>query len=162
VDWAAYFGIQIDETAFFEALPTSNDPELGFVGEVRDPWGQVPPESYGVHAEPVAALLRGYNLPAQARRGMTYAALRAEISTGRPVVVWVVGRVGRGTPIPYLSSTGAATTVARFEHTVIVIGYTQTEVTVLDGYWTYSRPTQDFLASWAVLGNMAVVWGDDF
>ncbi|MCJ7702429.1 MAG: C39 family peptidase, partial [Anaerolineales bacterium] len=161
VDWAAYFGVQINEIEFFNKLPVSDDPNRGFVGNVHEPWGQTPPNSYGVHAAPVAKVLRSYGLSALARDQMTFDELRTEISAQRPVVVWVVGRVGEGTPIPYTSSAGRNTTVARFEHTVIVIGYTQQEVTVLDGNWIYPRQIQDFMNSWGVLGNMAVVWSGD-
>jgi len=161
VDWAAYFGIPIDEIEFFNALPVSDDPDLGFVGNVHAPWGSTPPGAYGVHADPVAALLREYGLRARAVQGMTWDQLRAEISQGRPVIVWVVGRVGEGTPIPYTSSAGHETTVTRFEHTIIITAYTKTQVTVLDGYWIYTRSVRDFLTSWDVLGNMAVVYRDD-
>jgi uncharacterized protein YvpB len=158
VDWAAYFGFDINEIAFFNALPISDDPDLGFVGNVYAPWGQTPPNAYGVHAEPIAKLLQSYGVNALAHYEMTFDELRGEISSGRPVIVWVVGRVGLGTPIPYISSEGRETTVARFEHTVILIGYTQTEVTVLDGNWVYTRNIQDFKRSWSVLGNMAISW----
>jgi uncharacterized protein YvpB len=158
VDWAAYFGYKIDEITFFDGLPVSDNPDKGFVGNVHAAWGGTPPDAYGVHAEPVAALLQDFGLDAQAIREMTWDELRAEISQGRPVIVWVVGRVGEGTPIAYTASNGEETTVARFEHTVILTGYNQYEVTVQDGYWTYSRLTRDFLASWRVLGNMAIVW----
>jgi uncharacterized protein YvpB len=161
VDWAAYFGTPIDEIAFFNALPASDNPDLGFVGDVHAPWGSTPPQAYGVHADPVAALLREYGLQAEAVTGMTWDQLRSEISQGRPVIVWVVGRVGEGTPIPYTSSSGRGTTVTRFEHTVILTAYTKTEVTVLDGYWVYTRSVRDFLTSWSVLGNMAVVYRDE-
>jgi uncharacterized protein YvpB len=161
VDWAAYFGTPIDEVEFFNALPVSDDPDLGFVGNVHAPWGNTPPQAYGVHADPVAALLRQYGLDANAVTGMTWEQLQAEISQGRPVIVWVVGRVGEGTPIPYTSAVGHETTVTRFEHTVILTGYTKTDVTVLDGYWVYTRSIRDFLTSWSVLGNMAVVYRDD-
>jgi uncharacterized protein YvpB len=157
VDWAAYFGVQINELDFFNAIPVSTNPDKGFVGNVNAPWGQVPPADYGVHAGPVAGVLREYGLDAKAVHGMTWKGLRREISVGRPVIVWVIGRVGLGTPIPYTSPDGHETVVARFEHTVIVTGYTQRRVTVLDGYWVYERPVNDFLDSWAVLGNMAVV-----
>jgi len=158
VDWAAYFGVKIDEIEFFNALPRSDDPELGFVGDVNAPWGSIPPQAYGVHAKPVARLLRDYGLGAKAVRNITWDRVRAEISQGRPVIAWVVGRVGRGTPVAYTTSSGALRTVARFEHTVIVTGYDQLEVTLLDGYWIYTRNVQDFLASWSVLENMAVLW----
>jgi uncharacterized protein YvpB len=158
VDWAAHFGVQIDEITFQNALPVSDDPDLGFVGNVHAPWGHIPPNSYGVHAEPVAELLRSYGLNAQARFNMTFDELRAELSAGRPVILWVVGRVGEGTPNAYTTSAGRETTVARFEHTVILTGYNKLEVTVLDGYWVYNRLIRDFMVSWEVLGNMAVVW----
>lgn len=157
VDWAGYFGVPINEIEFLNALPRSDDPNRGFVGEVNAPWGSIPPQSYGVHAKPIAKLLREYSLDAKAVSNFTWDQLRAEISQGRPVIAWVVGRVGNGTPIPYTTNAGQVTTVARFEHTVIVTGYTKTEVTVLDGYWVYNRGVQDFLASWSVLENMVVI-----
>ena len=63
---------------------------------------------------------------------------------------------------PYLyvaPSSGNATTVAPFEHTVIVTGYGAETVTVLDGAATYTRSLAQFLRSWGVLGNMAIVAG---
>jgi uncharacterized protein YvpB len=161
VDWAAYFGVQIEEIAFFNNLPVSDDPETGFVGDVEAAWGQTPPDPYGVYAGPVADLLRDYGLNAVPVRGMTWDHVRAEISQGRPVIVWVVGHVGEGTPLAYTSSSGQQTTVARFEHTVIITGYTEHTVTFLDGYWVYSRSIRDFLTSWEVLGNMAILWSDN-
>lgn len=160
VDWAAYFGVQISEIDFLQSLPSSDNPDKGFVGTVHGAWGQIPPRDYGVHAKPVAKLLRTYGINAKAVRGMTWKALRTEIAAGRPVIVWVVGRVGRGTPIPYTAADGHETVVARFEHTVIVIGYTEHRVTVLDGSWVYSRRLNDFLESWSVLDNMAVILKD--
>jgi len=159
-DWSGYFGVQIDEITFYKELPVSDDPDLGFVGNVHEPWGQTPPNAYGVHAAPVARLLREYGLNAVSTRGATWDEVRSEVSQGRPVIVWVIGRVGRGTPVVYTSSAGRETTVARFEHTVIITGYTRTEVTVLDGNWFYKRDLQDFLDSWGVLGNMAVMWSN--
>ena len=71
-----------------------------------------------------------------------------------------MGRVARGTPVPYTSSDGNQTTVVRFQHTVILTGYDQHSVTVLDGDWVYQRSVKDFLDSWRALGNMAVIWDD--
>src|SRR5258708_6738126 len=64
VDWAAFFGVHIGELAFLRGLPVSTDPDIGFVGDVRGVWGQVPPNAYGIHARPVARLLQDYGLPA--------------------------------------------------------------------------------------------------
>jgi uncharacterized protein YvpB len=135
----------------------SDNPDKGFVGSGRGRWGQIPPRPYGVHAEPVAALLETYGLDAQAVRGFPVDALRSEIASGRPVIVWVVGHVKPGSPIYYNASDGHRTVVASFEHTVIVIGYDDYGVTVLDGAQVYVRRWIDFERSWAVLGNMAII-----
>jgi uncharacterized protein YvpB len=158
VDWAGYFGVQIDEINFFNALPHSDNPDRGFVGNVHGAWGQIPPNDYGVHAKPVAKLLRTYGVEAQSIYGMSWDELRAEIAAGRPVIVWVIGRVARGTPVPYTAPDGHETIVARFEHTVIVTGYSEDNVEILDGGLIYDRSVKYFLESWGVLGNMAVVW----
>jgi uncharacterized protein YvpB len=160
VDWAGYFGVSIDEITFFNSLPSSDNPDKGFVGNVHGAWGQIPPYDYGIYARPVAKRLRTYGLEADAVYGLTWQGLQAEIASGEPVIVWVVGRVARGTPVSYTSSDGQQTTVVRFQHTVIVTGYDQQTVTILDGDWVYQRSVRDFLDSWSVLGNMAVIWDD--
>ncbi len=160
VDWAAYFGTEIDEGKFFAGLPVDDNPEVGFVGDVFGSWGQIPPEDYGVHARPIAQRLREFGLNAKHIRHMTIEELKREVAAGRPVIVWVVGHVNRGTPVPYTSSSGDVTTVAKFEHTVIVIGYTETKITVMDGARIYSIYQGEFSKSWDVLENQAVVWID--
>ena len=160
VDWAAYFGIEIAEEDFFNGLSISDNPEEGFVGDVEGSWGQIPPEDYGVHARPIAQRLREYGLKAKSIRHMTLEELKGEIAAGKPVIIWVVGHVNRGTPVPYTSPSGETTTVAEFEHTVIVTGYTEHKVTVVDGARVYSIYQGEFLKSWDVLENQAVVWID--
>src|SRR3989304_2590080 len=44
-DWAAFFGVGLDEIEFLDRLPVSDDPDVGFVGDVRGTWGQIPPEA---------------------------------------------------------------------------------------------------------------------
>ncbi len=159
VDWADFWGISIRERKFLSRLPRSRDPDAGFLGSPSDPWGEIPPMSYGVHAEPVAALLRDYGLQAEARRNMSWDELRAEIAAGRPVIVWVIGQIWRGTPVKYTAPGGHKTIVARFEHTMIVVGYTPSAVYLVDSYTgqNQTHPLRDFLASWKTLGNMAIV-----
>jgi len=160
VDWAAYFGTEIGELDFLSQLPTSDDPDVGFVGNAHGALGQTPPNDYGVHAKPVAALLRGYGVSARAARGLSWDEVRAEIDANRPVITWVVSQVGYGTPVEYTAaSTGRTTTVVPFEHTVIVIGYGQDTVTLMDGGTAYTRSLEQFMASWGALGDMAVLWG---
>lgn len=157
VDWAAFFGVKIGEFAFFNQLPKSDNPDAGFVGNVNGTWGQIPPNPYGIHAEPVAALLREYGLPAYAHRSLSWDALRAEIAAGRPVYVWVIGAVSSPeVPIYYQSKDGHVSVVAHFEHTVQVSAYTEKQVTIRDGSKTYTRLLDDFLRSWSALQNMAI------
>ncbi|NPV77335.1 MAG: hypothetical protein HPY59_13310 [Anaerolineae bacterium] len=157
-DWASFFGFTIHELDFQERLPRSDDPDYGFVGDVMGVWGNIPPRSYGVHAGPVAELLREYGLPATARRGMTFDELKAEIAAGRPVITWVVGHVNAGAPQIYTSRAGRQVTVSAREHTVIVVGYTPEVVFIQDGGWLYGRAIKHFEDSWGVLGNMAIIY----
>ncbi len=156
VTLAAWYGVSIPEKDFQARLPLSDNPELGFVGDMHGGWGQTPPHDYGVHASPVAALLQTYGVPAQAHKGMTWAQVQREIAAGRPVGVWVTGHVGHGTPVYYHTRDGSLVTVAPFEHTVIVIGYAGSEIIIQDGAGIYRRSLGDFLRSWSVLGNMAI------
>jgi uncharacterized protein YvpB len=158
VDWARYFGVEIDETEFLLGLPLSDDPEVGFVGYYNDYIGQTPPYSYGVHADPVASLLRDYGLPAAGLKGLSLDGLRSEIAAGRPVIVWIIYGISSGYALEYTASDGQTSLVAPNEHTVIVIGYDETSISVLDGAWVYTRSLDQFLNSWEVLGNMAVIY----
>jgi len=160
VDWAAYFDKSINEYTFHNGLPVHDNPDKGFVGNVYGSWGQTPPNAYGVHAKPIAQRLREFGLQAKHVRDMTWRELKIEIAAGRPVIVWVVGHVGQGTPLSYTARGGAVTTVAKFEHTVIVIGYNENKVVILDGAKTYTKYKGEFLKSWGVLENQAVIWID--
>jgi uncharacterized protein YvpB len=157
VDWANYFGTSIDENEFLSFLPRSDNPEKGFVGNYWDGQGQIPPNSYGVHAEPIAALLRAYGVLADAENDFSWEDLQREIAASRPVIAWVIYGLGYSDPVSYVSSDGETSTVAAYEHTVIVVGYSSTKVTVLDGGLRYSRPISQFLLSWSVLGNMVII-----
>ena len=159
VDWAAFWGVSIGEAKFLKKLPRSDNPDLGFVGNPNDIWGSIPPYSYGVHAEPVAALLRSYGLQAEPRKGLDWDDLRSEIAAGHPAIVWVIGQMWPGSPRRYIDSQGRTTKVAPFEHSMILIGYSPSTVNVVDAYSGLEQvyPLQAFLTSWSSLGNMAVI-----
>lgn len=161
VDWAAYWGVKLGEKRFLARLPRSKNPDKGFVGNPNDAWGNVPPASYGVHAQPVADLLQEYGLQAEARRDMNWEDLQREIIAGRPVIVWIIGEMWEGNPVGYTSPDGHKTVVAPYEHTMIVIGYQPGKVHVVDAYsgWTRSYPLRSFMRSWKTLGRMAITGG---
>ena len=158
-DWAAFWGVRIRERKFLYDLPRSDNPDKGFVGNPNDPWGNVPPKSYGVHAKPVADLLSQYGLQVEARKGVKWKDVQAEIAAGRPVIVWVVGQMWPGLPVRYTASDGKTTIVATHEHTMILVGYTTDVVYGVDAYsgktLAYSKTA--FLKSWAALGQMVIV-----
>jgi uncharacterized protein YvpB len=158
-DWAAFWGVSIGETEFLEALPISDNPDEGYVGDPNDAWGRLPPLGYGVHAGPVAETLRDFGLEAHAYTDLGWDDLREEINAGRPVIVWIIGQMWGGSPVEYQAEDGSTAKVAGFEHTMILTGYSADSVQVVDAYsgqyQTYWRNT--FLNSWAVLGNMAVL-----
>ena len=96
------------------------------------------------------------HLAATAHKGLTLKQLKNELAEGRPVMIWAVKDLGYSTPVEYEASDGDIVIVARYEHTFIVIGYGPGYITVLDNQRVYSVPTDQFLDSWGILGNMAV------
>jgi uncharacterized protein YvpB len=157
VVFAKYFGVTIDEVAFFIALPVSDNPNKGFVGDVHGDWGHLPPDSYGVYAGPVAEELQKHGVNVLAVYQYSLEGIKQQIASGKPIIVWVVGHVEHGSPQTYTSSDGLTSVVAPYEHTVNVIGYARNTITILDGATIYTRSIADFLASWSVLGNMGII-----
>ena len=129
---------------------------MGFVGNVDGSWGYIPPYDYGVHANPVAALLRSYGVSANASKGVSLSTLRHQIASGNPVIVWVVGNTWPGTAISYTASDGSTTTVAYNEHTVLLVGYDESGFYIMDGGYSYWRSNATFSGSFSALGNMAI------
>jgi len=156
-DWANYFGKDFNEFEFQYKLPVSDNPDLGFVGNVNSPWGQVPPYGYGVYAGPVAALLNAYGIPAKAYKGYTLDQIKAKIAEDKPVIVWVIGNVVGGVPAEYTDKQGNKTIVAAYEHVVIVTGYNKDHVRYMNNGRFFETPNAVFLNSWGVLGNMVLV-----
>lgn len=157
MDWARYFGVEVNEFNFQYQLPQSDNPDVGFVGSVEGPWGQVPPYAYGVHAAPVAQVLREqYAMDAWGVKDFTLEQLKEELAADRPVIAWVIGNVVWGEPYEYTDEQGDTTTVAAFEHVVIVTGYSSDTIRYMNNGKFYDIPTEYFLNSWRVLGNMVV------
>jgi uncharacterized protein YvpB len=156
-DWANYFGKDFNEFEFQYRLPISDNPDLGFVGNVNSPWGQVPPYAYGVYAGPVASLLNAYGIPAKAYKGYTLDQIKTKIAEDKPVIVWVIGNVVGGVPAEYTDAHGNKTIVAAYEHVVIVTGYNKDHVRYMNNGRFFETPNEVFLNSWGVLGNMVLV-----
>ena len=156
VDLAEYYDILIYQYNFQHELPLSDNPDLGFVGDAKGPWGQVPPYAYGVHAAPVAELLHKYGLDAEGGKGYSLEQLKVKIASGHPVIAWVIGNMVGGVPAEYTDSQGNKTIVAAYEHVVILTGYDQDSIRYVNNGRFFEVPNEVFLNSWGVLGNMAV------
>jgi uncharacterized protein YvpB len=156
-DWAKYFGVEVNEFHFQVRIPLSDNPDLGFVGDVTGPWGQVPPYAYGVHAGPVADVLREYyGMKAVGVKGFTLQELKEQIAAGKPVIVWVIGNVTWSEPYEYTDTLGNKVITAPYEHVVIVTGYNETHIRYMNNGKFYDIQTEYFERSWNVLGNMVV------
>ena len=110
-------------------------------------------------------ILRQYGVIAYAHHNMSFDDLKAEIASGNPVYVWIVGSVvdvyGQGLSYPayYLANNGSHMLVSPYEHVVIVTAYNEDTdtVTIKNEGQTYYRSFQKFLRSWSMMGNMAVL-----
>lgn len=154
-DLAAYYGYELSAVEIMGLLPKSDDPTLGFVG---DPKGKpsLPPESYGVYPEPVAATLKMAGIPAETLIGATLETLKESIAGGDPVICWVVGRTARGKSETYRTEAGTEVLVARQMNTVTVDGFNDTGFSVWDNGANYFRTFRDFEDSWKILGYQAL------
>jgi len=156
-DWAKFFGVEVNEFAFQVRLPISDNPDLGFVGDVNGPWGQVPPYAYGVHAGPVAGVLNEhYGINAVALKGFTTQELKDQIAADKPVIAWVVANCTWSEPYEYTDKEGNKVITAPYEHVVIVTGYDERSIRYMNNGKFYDIPTEYFERTWSVLGNMVV------
>jgi uncharacterized protein YvpB len=169
-DLAAYWGAGFTEEAFFRRLPKSDNPQRGFVGDVDMPPGSMPPVGYGVYAGPVAATLRSFGLDAGAHRAgiddvpgdeappMTLDTLKRELAAQRPVIVWATYDMQLPGTQTWVSSDGETSTVVRWQHTFIAIGYDEGGLMLVDAYdgGTKVFPYEAFIPAWDQLGRMAV------
>ena len=158
-DLLAFYGVPCDEDAFFDALPKSDNPHEGFVGDVDGPGEQLPPAGYGVYAEPIAAGIRARGLPASASSGRDVAWVKDQLAQRRPVIVWAPGTLQARRPVRLVDSRGRPFMAVRGEHTFIAVGYERGELLLLDPANGRVRRVFErrFDDAWAVLGRMAVV-----
>ncbi len=158
VDLAAFWGVSVGEGAFFETLPRSDNPHEGFVGDVDDRPGSLPPGGYGVYARPVANTLRRYGLDANTHRWLGLERLRAELAAGRPVVIWATYRMLRPEMASWVAADGSVSIIVQWEHTFIAVGYDAGGVYLIDAYdaRTHYYLNDQFVAAWMQLNEMAV------
>lgn len=158
VDLAAFWDVTVGEGSFVEALPRSDNPHEGFVGDVSDPPGSLPPNGYGVYARPVADTLRRYGLDAQAHQWLGLEELQWQLADGRPVVVWATYDMRQAEIIPWTTAGGSEVAIVQWEHTFIAVGYDAQGIFLVDAYdgETKYYTFEAFVAAWMQLDEMAV------
>ena len=158
VDWAAYYQTSIQEVDFQTKIPVSDNPEFGFVGSPNGEWGQIPPSSYGVYAQPIADLLNRYGVDAQAVKGVDLEWVKQNLAHDKPILVWVIGRLERSMPYIFTDKQGRQTIVAPYEHVVILTGYNDLthKIRFMSEGVTFEAPYANLMASWSILGFQAI------
>jgi uncharacterized protein YvpB len=161
-DLARFWGYDVPESEFLNRLPRADNPHRGFVGSPGDPRGSLPPRGYGVYAEPVAALLKKYGLPARAEFGRDLDWLRQELAAGRPIIVWTTYDFKPRPIQSFKDSRGQEFEAVPFEHTYLIVGYTAQGLYAIDAYDGQRKfyTTAEFEAGWKQLGQMAVAVDD--
>ena len=157
-DLAAFWGAEFTEGDFFRRLPKSDNPNKGFVGDVDQPPGSMPPLGYGVYVGPVATTLRSFGLDALARWEWGLDGLKEELAAGRPVVVWATYDMKISEILSWPSSDGVTSPVVQWQHTFIAVGYDATGVYLVDAYDGVTKHFgyEQFAPAWAQLGGIAV------
>lgn len=161
VDLAAFWGVWASEEGFFDTLPRSDNPHEGFVGDVDDPPGSLPPGGYGVYAQPVANALRRYGLDAHAYRWFGVERLKDQVSRGHPVLLWATYDMLRPEIASWTSADGTVSIIVQWEHSFVMVGYDAEGVYLIDAYdgETYYYPIDQFVPAWMQLNEMAVTVG---
>jgi uncharacterized protein YvpB len=151
---AQYQGVSLSEADVLAALPRSDNPHLGFRGNVDGPTGGL--EDYGVYAEPIAAVLDSRGLRASLVQG-GLDGIRAALARGNPVIAWVTYNTIASTPVT-VSIGGEPVVLVPWQHAVVVTGYSPEGVWANDPYNGqedfYARA--DFERALAYFGDMAI------
>lgn len=151
---ARYHGFDLSEAEVLAALPLSENPYLGFRGNVDGPTGGI--QDYGVYAGPIKAILEANGLVALPVSG-GLDGVRAALARGNPVIAWVTYQLVAATPVVQ-TIEGQQVTLVPNQHVVVVTGYNP------EGFWAIDPWTglevyysaADFARSMGYFGDMAL------
>ena len=141
------------QTHDFYRITRWGDPNVGFVGSVRD-------YGYGIYHAPLARLLDRL-APGRANdlSGSGFAAVLQELRLGRPVLVWVTTTMRPPSRwVTWRTPRGRFTGTIQ-EHAVLVVGYTPRALIInnpLSGRRESVAP-QPFIEAWKQLGRQVLV-----
>lgn len=162
-------GVQVGQLVLQHRLPRSGpldpepvrgsrlfrwgDPERGFVGR---PAGGGTAGGFGVYDPPVRALAARYGIRLVDLRGRSFAALRAAVLAGHPLLAWV--GLAPGPYLSWLTPAGREITVNLDEHAVTLVGAGPGYVLVNNPLTGRRERWSDELFSyrWKLLGRRAL------
>jgi uncharacterized protein YvpB len=148
----AYWGDPIYEDYSISVTGWSDNPHLGFRGDINGAWGNT--YDYGVYAEPLADIAWGYGYGADISYGADPNVLASYLDDGVPVIVWisVYGNWGW----QEWDDWGGEYRIVPYEHVVVVNGYDDNGVWISDpGTGAYNQLSWSyFLYAWDLMDGM--------
>lgn len=151
---AQYHGLSISEADVLQALPLSDNPHLGFRGNVDGPIGSI--EDYGVYAGPILTFLNNHGLRAWPVEG-GIDGIKAAIVRGNPVIAWVTYDCMPSTVVE-TDIDGQAVLLVPNQHVVVVTGYNAEGVWANDPWGGQEDfyPFADLQRAMGYFGDMAI------
>lgn len=152
----SYWGSPVSEGALLEALESSDNPHIGFRGDVSGAFGGT--EDYGVYAGPLAEAIAAHGFVGEVFYGDGDAtALTSRIDSGVPVVVWMTYQASEATTERVDDGVRPFTLVAG-KQAAVVYGYDDLGVLIVDlSTGGYSQVGwDDFMRSWGYFDGMGL------
>ena len=150
-----YWGKVVSQRDFLREVPDNPNPHLGFRGHINGPIGGL--IDYGVYAEALVPVLERHGYDATVFYG-DLDRLKAYVRNGKPVVVWITSHNDVRRPVQ-ATVNGQSFTLVAGEHTVVVYGFNDYGVRLMDvgdGNY-YITAWTSFLRRWSYLDQMALV-----
>lgn len=151
---AQFYGVPLTEAQVLAALPSHDNPHLGFRGNVDGPPGDI--KDYGVYAGPILDILNASGLNAQRLEG-GLEGIKTAIARGHPVIAWITYDCQYSTPVTR-TIEGDVVRLVPYQHTVVVTGYDSNGVWANDP-WDGQEDfyaAADFRRALAYFSDMAV------
>jgi uncharacterized protein YvpB len=151
---AKYHGIPLSEAEVLAALPLSDNPHLGFRGNVDGPTGGI--KDYGVYAGPILDILNSQGLQAwPVEEGLN--GIKEALARGNPAIAWVTYDCQTSTATAQMIGDQEVVLVP-YQHVVVVTGYNAAGVWANDP-WDGQEDfyaTTDFERAMSYFDDMAI------
>ena len=149
-------GWNISEWSFDAVVPLSDNPHLGYRGNIHGEWGNT--TDYGLYPEPLHAALSGWGIPSEVIYARGNAdVLRSELSAGNPVVVWLAMH-GPVNSFEVQPAEGSSYQLTQYMHVMTAYGFDETGVYLTDpgtAVWRHYG-WDEFMDMWNVMDGMAL------